>query len=150
MLKLSQIEEMIRPAVESKGAFVVDVAVRTEGSAKTLEVFADTNEGITTSLCAEISREISQNPDLDKLFHGRYYLVVSSPGLDRPLKHDRQYQRNVGRNIVVQYRESENVRRLEGELVAVGDHDIIVHAQNDSEHRIAFSSIIETRVTTAW
>ncbi len=150
MPRLSQIEEMIRPVVESKGAFIVDIVLRGEGNAKILEIFADTNEGITTSMCAEISRELTQNLDLDTLFHGRYYLVVSSPGTDRPLKYARQYLKNVGRNIVVKYHDSKDVRQLNGELVEVGDQDIVLRVNDHNDVRIGFSSIIESRVTTAW
>ena len=150
MPTVSQIEEMVRPVVESKGAYVVGVVIRNEGRDKILEVFADTDEGITTSLCAEISHELSHSLDLDGLFHNKYYLIVSSPGIDRPLKYVRQYSKNIGRNVRVKYRNNQGIDTLEGELVEANEQSIALRVEDNVVRRIEFPAIVETRVNAAW
>ncbi|MEE9225760.1 MAG: ribosome maturation factor RimP [Bacteroidota bacterium] len=150
----SRLRMLIEPLVQSSGAFLVDLVFRGEqGGGRVLEVFVDTDEGVSTDRCAEISRDISTTLDRENIIIGRYYVVVSSPGLDRPLKYQRQYRRHIGRPLSVRYTDQSMTRNVEGELQAVSDEWIILRKSVEDptrrEHealRIPFDSIAEAKV----
>ena len=118
-----EIREEIRKIAESKltdpGHFVVDVAVSLRGKQKVL-VFVDGDLGITIEVCADLSRAMSE--ELDKLpgLNESYVLEVSTPGVDHPLKFNRQYAKHVGRTLKVALRD----QSIEGKLVNVASDAI--------------------------
>jgi ribosome maturation factor RimP len=81
--------------------YLVDLNVRGESGSSVLEIYVDTDEGITADQCAVISRGLSLELDAQDILTGRYRLEVSSPGLDRPLKLGRQFAKNIGRTLRV-------------------------------------------------
>lgn len=114
-----EIREEIRKIAESKladpGHFVVDVTVTLRGKQKVL-VFVDGDRGITIDDCADLSRAMSE--ELDKLpgLNESYVLEVSTPGVDHPLRFNRQYAKHLGRTLKVSLRDQSVV---EGKLTDV-------------------------------
>lgn len=79
-----------------------------------LEIFIDTDEGVTLGECQQISRLIQSDLDLSGLAPENYMLDVSSPGLERPLKLRRQYVKNVGKVLLVELKGgAKEIGRLE-------------------------------------
>ncbi|MBI1807533.1 MAG: hypothetical protein HYR76_10835 [Ignavibacteria bacterium] len=150
MYDLKKIAEITEPIVSAKGAFVVDLAFRGNDAGKVLEFFVDTDTGITTELCAEISRDLSQALDKANILQRRYHLVVSSPGIDRPLRFPRQYQKNIGRQLAVTYRGDLRNEKIEGELMEATSAQIVLRLQDGDRREIPVLSIIEARVKAAW
>ncbi len=160
----SRLQALVNPVVQSSGAFLVDLKVRGDQGSRVVEVFVDTDEGVSTDLCAEISREISRRLDREGVILGRYNLVVSSPGLDRPLKLLRQYRRHIGRILTVRFTAEEVTRNVEGELEAVSDEWIVLRKpvevatrpdKTDSlggveTLRIPLQSISEAKAKISW
>jgi ribosome maturation factor RimP len=144
-----KIEDLLRPEIEAHGAQLVEFSIRGERIGKVVELFVDTDEGITAEKCAEISRSVS--PVLDGLdeFQGKYNLVVSSPGIDRPLKFLKQYKRNIGRTISVRMK-CESGRKIEGELLEVSQNAIIVKNETGNSQEISFSDISEAFIKPRW
>ena len=140
------LKEFIEPLVESHAAFLVDINIRGDRGGRVLEVFIDTDNGVTTGKCAEVSRDISNILDRENIITDRYYLVVSSPGLDRPLKLLRQYRKNIGRDLRVRYRNPAGVHELVGQLVNMDEERIIIQPKNNSQQAVAFNEIIETKI----
>lgn len=66
-----------------------------------LEVFVDSDSGMTFQKCQRISRYLEQFIDEEKWLGEKYTLEVSSPGITRPLKFERQYRKNIGRVLTV-------------------------------------------------
>jgi ribosome maturation factor RimP len=142
-----RIEELARPIVESKSCFIVDVSVRGERSSTVVELFIDADAPITAGVCSEISRELSGV--LEDVVPSRYHLVVSSPGLDRPLKFPRQYAKHIGRQVEVKRAGSPDA--IAGTLVGVTGTGIeLEHAGGDRTEFIAFDDLRETKVRTPW
>ncbi|MEO0469275.1 MAG: hypothetical protein AAF206_06635 [Bacteroidota bacterium] len=112
------IEEEIERA--QAGAFVVDMQLK-RGRPSILNIKVDTDEGISLSECAAISRELGRMLEEDKRMDFRYNLEVSSPGVGYPLKLHRQYVNNIGRHLEVNL--PDNVRR-KGKLLEVTDEAI--------------------------
>jgi ribosome maturation factor RimP len=141
--RIRQVSEDVAIAHE---AFLVDLCIRGERNSKVLEVYVDTDAGITADGCAAISRELSARLDHENLIQGRYNLIVSSPGLDRPLKLFRQYRKNLGRNLKVRYRVAEEVKTVVGRLVEVGDENIGLEGRGKEEILIPLGNIVESKI----
>jgi ribosome maturation factor RimP len=146
----SQIEEIILPIIEQSGAFLVDISVRKSNVGHLVEIFIDTDSGITTDRCAEISRQIGKEIDAVNIFEKRYHLVVSSPGIDRPLKLPRQYPRNIGRTLRVKHRQENGVAQSSGVLTESDAMTIVLRLEDESLKRIAFDAIIDAHVQPVW
>lgn len=149
-MKKEEIAAIIRPIVEGRGAFLVDTLLKTEKGAMKVEVFIDTDAGVTTDLCAEISKDLS--PVLDRVagLQRRYYLIVSSPGVERSLKLPRQYPRNTGRTLIVSMRRGDRMEKTEGELVEVKSSGIVLSSPDKDIQEIAFDDILEAHVKLKW
>ena len=93
---------------EFQDCFVVDV----NHANKKLEVFVDSDSGMTFAKCQRISRYLEGYLDEAKPLGEEYVLNVSSPGVDRPLKFYRQYLKNVGRTLDVTTTDGENFTGL--------------------------------------
>ena len=141
-----KIQEIIEPVIDSNAAFLVDVEIRGSQSGKIIEIFIDNDEGITTDLCAKISREISPIIDAASIFQQRYHLIVSSPGIDRPIKYPRQYPKNIGREFSVKYNSETGVDRVQGVLIAVSSDEITIRTKEGPERKVTFGEIIEAQV----
>ncbi len=105
------IEKLIASYLKYQGAELVDLQLSGSPRNRTLRIDVDRTDGVTVDECARLSRGIADVLDTHDPISGRYVLEVSSPGLDRPLKSDRDYRRAVGRAVKV---------ILEGGRVLVG------------------------------
>lgn len=140
---IRKIEEIALPIVEKNDAYIVEITVRGERSSKVVEIFLDSDTGITIEACSAISRELSVKLDEANLIQGRYRLDVSSPGLDKPLKLHRQYKKNKGRNCKVYIQHEGGIVIKEGVLENVDEKFITITSKGKSEN-IAFENIAET------
>ena len=151
---MSHLQEVIAriadPVILSKGAFLVDVVIRGDHGRKMVEIFLDHDKGVSTDLCAQVSREVSVALDEANFFQSRYVLVVSSPGLDRPLKFFRQYQKNLGRAIEVKYIHEGSHKSISGNLTAANEQRITMMNAEQEEISISFDTIVEARVKSAF
>lgn len=130
-------EKLVMPILEKRSFELVDVEYVKEGSNYYLRVYADKEGGITINDCVDVSREL--NPLLDpyeKEFKENYILEVSSPGLLRPLKKDKDFQRNLGKMIEMKLfkpLEGSKIKELEAELVEFDTKTITVLMEDDSK-----------------
>ena len=138
-----QIREFLQPITEQFDAYTVEVILRGERTSKVLEVYVDSDRGISLGECSEISRALSEKLDEIELIQGRYRLDVSSPGLDRPLKLQRQYKGNIGRVCKVKYSVDGKKVIQEGRLEIVSENKIII-SKSGKQWEIPFSDISET------
>ena len=91
-----QIEQLIQPILEDLGCELVDLEYQREQRGWILRIFVDKEGGINLDDCAAASREISSHLDVENLITTAYNLEVSSPGIERPLKKARDFERFVG------------------------------------------------------
>lgn len=92
-------EELVADLVEAEGYELVHVEYVARGTSPILRVYVDRPGGITISECAEVSRRISVLLDVEDFIPNQYLLEVSSPGLERPLFKERDFQRFEGDEI---------------------------------------------------
>ena len=94
------IEQRIAEAVGERNLYLLEILRRGRQNSTVLEVIVDAEEGVDLDALAELSRSVGGILDEEEeAIKGRYRLEVSTPGLDRPLKHDWQYRKNIGRLI---------------------------------------------------
>ncbi len=116
------IEAVAAPLARAHGVTLVDVDVRRGGSRSTLRFFIDKSGGVSITDCQRFSEEIGDLVDVSGLLPDSYDLEVSSPGLDRELRKDRELRWAVGRHVRLWTREPLDAQReFVGRLVEVGE-----------------------------
>ena len=108
---LKEIEALVEPVLDEMGIELVDLEYVSGQGRQVLRIYADRPTGITLDDCAMVSREVGHLLDVSDLLKHRYVLEVSSPGLDRPLKREKDFLRVVGQRIKVQTTAPRNGRR---------------------------------------
>lgn len=115
--------EEIRKIAENNltpAQFVVDVLISAKKGPKKVMVIVDGDNGFSIDDCALLSRQLSKVLDERNLIEDNYMLEVSTPGIDQPLKLNRQYVKNIGRSIKLKLRD----KVVEGKLTAVTSNNI--------------------------
>ncbi|MGA9222733.1 MAG: ribosome maturation factor RimP, partial [Pseudomonas graminis] len=136
--------------VEASGLEVWDVAFRGEGGRSVLRVTVHRDGGVDLDTIAEVSERLSRRLDLEDFGPKGYQLEVSSPGLERPLRTPRHFERSVGERVKVTTAvpvEGRNV--LEGALVSA-DAEAIMLASEGGELRVPYADIASARTVFEW
>ena len=112
-------EELITPILDRRNFELEDVEYVKEGSTWYLRVYIDKEGGITSDDCADVSREMNEILDREDYVEGSYTFEVSSPGLGRPLKKDKDFARSIGEEVEVRlFRAVEGCKEYTGLLNA--------------------------------
>lgn len=98
---IEEVRELLDPILEEMGFELVDVEYLTERGRWVLRVYLDKEGGITLDDCAEVSRELGALIDVKDFIPHQYVLEVSSPGLNRPLRKEKDFAGAVGKKIKV-------------------------------------------------
>ena len=121
-------EEMILPFLKEHAYTLVDVEYVKEAGNYYLRLYVDKEGGFTLDDCELVSRYLSDLLDKNDFIDGSYILEVSSPGLGRPLKKEKDYARNLGRLIELRlFRESEGGKMLTGTLENFDNESVTVN-----------------------
>ncbi|MBI4012805.1 MAG: ribosome maturation factor RimP [Candidatus Rokubacteria bacterium] len=116
------IEALAAPVLASHGLTLVDVELAGGGRGSLLRFYIDKPGGVTIDDCQRFSREIGDLLDVEDLLPGSFDLEVSSPGLDRELKKDRELAWAVGRDVRAWTREPVDGRlEFVGRLLEIGE-----------------------------
>ena len=146
------ISEEILQAIEScasrQEAHIIDVSLRGSKNRSIVEIFVDAKGNVTSEVCSGISRDVAELFDQRDVIKGPYELVVSSPGIDRPLKFAWQYCKHVGRVFSVTLETGE---KHEGRLVSVADEGVTIEKGKEHERmQFRFDAIHEAKVKAPW
>lgn len=143
--------DIIRPILEAEGVELVDLELRGSVGNPLIRIFVDEPGGISIDRCVALSREIDDALEIEPLFAGAYRLEVSSPGIDRPLRTERDFQRNIGRLVEIRYENEEGIEEtLTGKIVAASDEQVQVLPPKSGEKRIALDSIKQALIQINW
>lgn len=107
---------------------MVDFVMRNVNGRDIVELYVDTDNGITIDECAWLTRQmldaLEHDSEAQEIFGDNFRLEISSPGLSRPLLLPRQYKKNVGRLLRIRYIDANSaVQVIEGRLLAVKNLD---------------------------
>ena len=129
-------EELITPLLERRNFELVDVEYVKEGSTWYLRVYIDKEGGITSDDCVDVSREMNEILDREDYVEGSYTFEVSSPGLGRPLKKEKDYARSMGKELEIRtYRAINREKEFYGILKAY-DADTVTIEQEDGTNLV--------------
>lgn len=143
------LEALLTPVIEGLGYELVDLQFRSENRRRVLRLLVDRLGGITLDECVGLSREIGPHLDVADLIPGSYVLEVSSPGIQRPLRRARDYERFRGEKVVVRTRELvEGRRTFRGENLGLdqGDTLVVADRETDRRYRIPLGTIREAHL----
>jgi ribosome maturation factor RimP len=140
------VESVLLPAIQAHGLTLVDLEVRRGGRRTAVRVYVDKPGGITVGDCQQLSHEVGDLIDVSSLIAGSYDLEVSSPGLDRELRKDRELHWAAGRLVRVWTREPvDDQREISGRLVVVEAASLTV-VTPDGPRRIPRTLVTKARL----
>ena len=135
MAKVKQkCEDKLRPVIEEMGYELVEVSYEKENGGMSLIFTIDKDGGVTVDDCEIVNKKIDPildeiNPTDDK----PYTLVVSSPGLDRPLKTDRDLSRNIGNEVdVTLFAKLDGKKLFTGVLESFDEKSVTIKTDKES------------------
>jgi ribosome maturation factor RimP len=140
-----QIEEVVQPVLLDHGLTLVDLEFRPRRPRGVLRLFVDKPGGVGIDDCQRVSREVGDVLDASALIEEAYDLEVSSPGLDRQLRKDREFRWAVGKRVQCWLAGGEEVR---GRLVGI-DGGFLVLEQNGGETKLDRASITKAKLEAA-
>ena len=117
-----EVEKLVSPIVEDLKLELVDIEFVKEGRDWFLRVYIDTPEGnIDIEQCAQVSEKLSEELDRTDPIPQNYFLEVSSPGAERPLKKEEDFQKAVGQYVFIKtYEPIDGMKEFEGYLLSYG------------------------------
>lgn len=118
-------------------------------------MYIDADEGMPLSALVDYNRKLYKKLEESSLYpDGNFSLEVSSPGLDEPLKLQRQYKKNIGRYVEVLLQDSS---KKEGRLIAITDDGILIETETGKgkkkevkQETVLFNDIKSTKVQVKW
>lgn len=124
----SAVEEMVKPFLDENGFELVDIEYVKEGSNWFLRVYVDKDGGIDIDDCGRVSEYLSAKLDEKDPIPVAYFLEVSSPGAERPLKKPSDFQKAVGKHVfVTTYEPIDGKKEFEGVLEAYDGEQLTVN-----------------------
>ena len=125
---------MLMPIIEQHNFELVDVEYVKEGSNWYLRAYIDKEGGITVDDCEVVSRAFSDKLDEEDFIEEAYIMEVSSPGLGRPLKKEKDYKRSMGKELEIRtYRAIHKEKEFYGVLKAYDDDSVTIENEQGQQ-----------------
>lgn len=130
----SKTEAFLLPLLEQHQFELVDVEYVKEAGTWYLRAYIDKEGGITVDDCEIISRQLSDWLDQEDFIEDSYIMEVSSPGLGRPLKKDKDFARSLGEEVEVRlYKPRNKQKEFTGFLKAYDENTVTIEMEDGSE-----------------
>ncbi|MCD8155814.1 MAG: ribosome maturation factor RimP [Clostridiales bacterium] len=127
-------EKLLSPIVEEQGFELVDVEYVKEAGNWYLRGYIDKPGGITVNDCEAVSRVFSDRLDEEDFIEDSYVMEISSPGLDRPLKKEKDFARSVGKAVEIRtYRPIEKQKEFCGVLTAYDSNSVTIETEGKEQ-----------------
>ena len=140
-------EEFMLPIVEKRGFELYDVEFVKEGNDYYLRAYIEKPGGITINDCVDVSREMNEILDREDYIKEQYIFEVSSPGLDRPLKKDKDFERSIGKNVDLKtYKAFDKQKEFTG-ILSSYDKDTVTITFEDGDYTFLRKDISLIRLT---
>ncbi len=146
-------ETLIKPILAERNLTLEDIEYVKEGKDWFLRVYIDKDGGISIDECEIVSTQLSDKLDEVDLIPGSYFLEVSSPGVERPLKTREDFQKNINKNVFVRlYAHIDGEKEFEGILKDFKDDIVTIEYQvlaRKKQVEIPFDKIAKARLAVA-
>ena len=147
-----QVSQVTNEFIADKGLEIYDVEFVKEGKDWFLRVYIDKQEGqeeeyVSTDDCELVSRYLSDKLDELDFIEQNYYLEVSSPGMDRAIRNEKEYARYTGRVVDVSlYKAIDGVKKFEGTLKGLVDGNVIIEDEDGKSHSFPLEQVSKTKL----
>ncbi len=143
----SKVETWLLPLLEKNQFELVDVEYVREAGIWYLRAYIDKEGGITVDDCEVVSRELGDWLDQKDFIEDSYILEVSSPGLGRPLKKEKDFARSLGKDVEVRlYRPINKQKEFTGTLKAYDADTVTLSMEDGNDQALAKSDIALIRL----
>lgn len=140
-------ESFLLPILEEMEFELVDVEYVKEGKEYFLRAYIDKPGGITIEDCVAVSRRMNEILDREDYIPDAYTFEVSSPGLDRPLKKEKDFARSIGKKVEVRlYRAKDGQKEYVGALSAYDEKQVTLLTNDEREITIERTDIALIRL----
>ena len=146
-----EIERIIDQLInEEEFIYLVEFKMTKEENKNLIEVFIDTDEGVTLDQCSRFSKKFAAILEEKDLFGEEQYVIeVSSPGLTSPILKLRQYVKAIGKELEITFeKDSESVSKVMT-LTKVDDDELTLESKKDKE-TIKFENIVKATYHLKW
>ncbi len=148
------VEELVTPILNENNLELVDIEYVKEGKNWFLRVYIDKDNGIDIEECGIVSERLSEKLDaIDPIPHN-YFLEVSSPGAERPLKKEKDYQKAIGKNVFIKtYEPIDGEKAFEGVLADYNGETVTVEMKIKTRKKtveIPFDKIASARLAVTF
>lgn len=151
---INKTEELVDPILKEKDLELVDIEYVKEGKNWFLRIYIDKDGGVGISECGEVSEQLSEKLDEEDPIKEPYYLEVSSPGVERPLKTRKDISNHIDSNIFVKLFEPiEGSKEYEGILKAFTDDVLTLEIKvktNTKRIEIPYPKIAKARIAVTF
>ena len=140
-------EELITPILDRMNFELVDVEYVKEGGTWYLRAYIDKEGVITVNDCEAVAREMNEILDKEDFVEDSYVFEVSSPGLGRPLKKEKDYVRSMGKEVEIRtYRAINREKEFYGILSAYDENTVTIKTEDETEMTFEKSDIALIRL----
>ena len=143
---IEQIAKYAEQVTDEVGLELVEVQFRRESHGWVLRILIDSDQGITVDDCAKISREVSAFLDVEDLIEHAYHLEVSSPGLNRPLRTQRDYERLQGREVKITLKDAVDAGNVVRGIIETCEDDVLTIVTQHDRKKIHLDNIAKGRL----
>ncbi|SDB89020.1 ribosome maturation factor RimP [Pelagirhabdus alkalitolerans] len=152
---IEETEKLVKPILDSMELELVETEFKKEGKDWFLRVFIDKPGGVDIEECGRVSEQLSEALDSLDPIDVAYYLEVSSPGAERPLKKLKDVKNHIGHQVHVKlYEPLDGQKEYEGELITVDEEDVVVieikEKAKKKQIEIPFKKIAKARLAVSF
>jgi ribosome maturation factor RimP len=138
------------PILSNEGMELVEIEYRRESKGWVLRLYIDKEGGVTLDDCTRISQEVGRSLDVEDFISTPYTLEVSSPGLARPLKKEKDFMKYRNHMIKVKTIDPiENRRQFKGKLLGITENRIEI-AMDGGVFQILLSNVAKANLEIDW
>ena len=154
MTPLERVQEIATRVATAYGLEIFDITMRRESGGEVLRVVLDRpgpaatpEDSVSIADCEKVSHELSTILDVEDVIPGAYTLEVSSPGLDRPLRHADDYRRFTGRAAKIVTRQPVNRQTaFAGRIRGIDGDEVLFENEGGKEVRLPLNLISRARL----
>ncbi len=146
-MKLEEkIERIAEPIINEQGLRLVDVEYLSRRGRNILRIIIDKEGGISLDDCQNLSRQLSHLLDVEDPIPAKYNLEVSSPGLFRRLKSEREYKNFIGKKVLIIAAEQQTTVTYQGKLTGYDNGIIALETSDGSTVMMNIRDVIKARL----
>lgn len=143
------VRKQAQPLAEGAGLDLVDVQVKGSGPRTLVRVIVDRKGGVDLATCQKMSRDLSSRLDETDPIDNRYSLEVTSPGVDWPLKTQRDFDRIEGRTVLIRRNAGDGISEHTGTVTSADEEAVVVDSKTGSV-RVPYDQIASAKQTLPW